>query len=237
MVRDITAAMPMGGQEIENGLDMYEPTVKPALDTLGPDVYVFATVRKPIEIDSASNVFMIEAQDPDLVHPLLATMGPSMGMEPRDFKGETIWSDAMGSMSLAVAGKWMLMGESRGVEQAIRAMGGGGESIADNPVFASSVRRMGDEKVVGWGWSDTVEQYALQRQMLKNMNELLGGFDEFGPDDQIDTEQFNQIMEILQEVTPEDLARCVGPIVWSLTSPDDGWVQRVWMLPPTKQAG
>ena len=120
---------------------------------------------------------------------------------------------------------------------AIRALDGGGESIADNPVFASSVRRMGDEKVVGWGWSDTVEQYALQRQMLKNMNELLGGFDEFGPDDQIDTEQFDQIMEILQEVTPEDLARCVGPIVWSLTSPDDGWVQRLWMLPPTKQAG
>ena len=237
MVRDIAASMPMGGQEIENGLDMYEPTIKPALDTLGPQVYFYGTVRKPIEMDSASSVMMVEAKDSDRVHPLLAMMGPSMGMEPRDFKGETIWSDDMGMMSLAVAGKWMLMGESRGVEQAIRAMGGGAETIGDNPIFASSIRRFDEDEVVGWGWTDIVEQYAVQRETLMNIDEMMGGFDEFGMGDMDEGMGDTSISKMFEELTPEDLARCVGPMIWSVTSSKDGLVQRILFLHPTKQAG
>ena len=237
LVRNLASAMPMGGQEIDNALDMYEPTVKPALDTLGPEIYMYGTVRKPIEMDSSSTVMMVEAEDPDRVHPMMALMGPSMGMEPRDFKGETIWSDPMGAMSMAVAGKWMFMGESRGVEQAIRAMEGGADSITDNPIFTSSTRRLDSDKAVGWGWADMVEQYAVQRQMLKNMNEMMGGFDEFAPDGQAGGDQFEETMSLLQEVTPEDLSRCMGPMIWTLTSPKDGLIQRMWLLPPTKQAG
>ena len=237
MVRDMTAAMPMGGEEIENGLDMYEPSVKPALDTLGPAVYVYSTLRRPVVADSSSMVALVPAGDPDRVHPLLATVGPSMGLQPRDFKGETIWSDDIGGGSLAVAGNWMFAGDARGVEQAIRSMDGNPDSLSDNSVFENSLRRMPNRNVVAWGWSDTVEQYAAQRESFKQMMGMMGGFDEFAPEDAGNDEAFDLVTEFFDELSPEDMASFVGPGLWTVTAPESGWLYTVWMLPPFKQAG
>ena len=237
MVRDMTAAMPMGGEEIENNLDMFEPSIKPALDTLGPEIYIFSSFRKPMAADSASTVAIVPAAEPDRVHPLLATVGPSMGLEPRDFKGETIWSDDLGGGSLAVAGNWMIVGDARGVEQTIRAMSGDAESIRDNRIFENSVARMPGGDVVGWGWSDTVEQYTAQRESFKQMMEMMGGFDEFAPEVQAGGQGSELLIEFFNELSPDDISAFVGPGLWTVTAPENGWLYKVWMLPPTKQAG
>ena len=237
MVREMSAAIPMGGQEIDSALDMYEPSIKPALDTLGPAMYNFSSVRRPIAADSSSTVMMIKANDSDRVHPLLATVGPSMGMEPRDFKGETIWSDDMQSMSMAVAGPWMMMGNSRGVEQSIRSMDAKGESLGENPDFKAAIAPLANTEAVGWGWLDPVQQYEVQQQSMKAMLEGMGGFDEFAIDP-ADQEMFQDaIGDSLFELSPEEMARCVGPMIWSLTTSDSGWTQKIWLLPPAGKAG
>jgi hypothetical protein len=237
MVREMSAAIPMGGEEIDNALDMYEPSIKPALDTLGPEMYSYGTVRRPIAVDSASSVMMIKANESDRVHPLLATVGPSMGMEPRDFKGETIWSDDMQSMSMAVAGPWMMVGSSRAVEQSIRSMDGKGESLAENAVFRNSVSPLANSEAVGWGWLDTIENYAVQRESLEGMMDAMGGFNEFALDDNGQDLFQDFLSDSIFEITPEEMAECMGPMIWSLTTSDSGWTQKMWLLPPVSKAG
>ena len=237
LVRNVAASIPMGGQELDSMLDMYEPMLKPALDTLGPALVQFTTVRKPIAIDSASNVMMIAAEQPNNVQPMLATMGPAMGLQPRDFKGETIWSDEAQAMAFAVSGKGLLFGDLRGIEQIIRGQGGGGESIGDNPTFRAAARRLDDEKVLGWGWTDLVAQFELQREIFENFGDVQGGFNEFGPVDGIAPAAFDDLTGVMEEISVEDIARCLGPLLWTVTSSDEGWTQRLWLLPPTKGAG
>ena len=132
----------------------------------------------------------------------------------------------------------MFAGDARGVEQAIRAMDGDAESLGDNKVFENSVRQMPDEKVVAWGWSDTVEQYAAQRESFKQMMGMMGGFDEFAPEvDPGNEEMVNRLTEFFDELSPDEMGRFVGPGLWTVTAPDSGWIYKVWMLPPFKQAG
>lgn len=237
LARNIAASIPMGGQEIDGMLDMYEPMLKPALDTLGPALVQFTTIRRPIAIDSTSNVMMIAAEQTDRVQPLLATIGPAMGLQPRDFNGETVWSDEMQAMAFAVSGNGLLFGDHRGIEQVIRGQGGGGESIGENPAFRAAARRLEDEEVVGWGWTDLVAQFEVQKEIFENFGNVQGGFDEFGPAEGINPAVFDDLSGVMEEISAEDFARYLGPLLWSLTATDEGWTQRLWLLPPTKGAG
>lgn len=235
----ITAAMPMGGEEMEMAIQQFGPMVEAGLSTMGPAVHVISTVSRPIELDSAATTLLIPSNDPEKVQPLLSMFGPGMNLEPRDFLGETLWSSEVDGMAAAVAGNWVVLGSPRGVEQVIRGLGAGGDGhdLASVAAFSDAVGLLPDGDSVGWGWTDLVSTYAVQRENMQNMMEMLGGggFDEFAPDAGLESEQVDVMLELVEALGPEDLARYVGPMVWNFTSDDLGWVYRQWALAPEDQ--
>ena len=235
----VTAAMPMGGEEMEMAIQQFGPMVEAGLGTMGPAVHVISTVSRPIEIDSAATTLLIPTNDPEKVQPLLSMFGPGMNLEPRDFLGETLWSSEVDGMAAAVAGNWVVMGSPRGVEQVIRSLGAGGDGndLASVAVFSNAVDLLPDGDSVGWGWSDLVAGYAVQRENMQNMIEMVGGggFDEFAPDAGLDGIQTDAMLELFETLSPKELSRYVGPTIWNFTTDDLGWVYRQWVLAPVEQ--
>ncbi len=239
LAEQITAAMPMGGEEMEMAIDQFGPMVEAGLSTMGPAMHVVSTVSRPIEVDSAATTLLIPTSDPEKVQPLLSMFGPGMNLEPRDFLGETLWSNDVDGMAAAVAGNWVVLGAPRGVEQVLRGLGDGGDGhdLAGVNEFTEAVGRLPDGDAVGWGWTDLVAGYTVQREMMKSMMEMLGGggFDEFAPaGGGLDDEQLDVMVDLVDELSPKELARHVGPAVWNFTTDDLGWVYRQWFLAPAE---
>ncbi len=233
----IAMAMPMGGEEMEMSLEQFGPMMEGGLATMGPEVHVVSTVNRPIEVDSAATTVVIPTSDPKKVQPLLAMFGPSMDLEPRDFLGETIWSNEMNGVAAAVAGNWVVLGQPRGVEQVLRSLGDGGDAhpLAGLDEFTEAVAMLPKSDVVGWGWTDIVSQYAAQREAMKGMMDMLGAgaFDEFAPVDPAQADQLDFAADLMDTLTPEELANHVGPSIWTFSSDDLGLVYRQWFLNPT----
>lgn len=235
----LAAALPMGGEELEMALEQFGPMVEAGLGTMGPEMHVVSTVRRPIEVDSAATTVVIPTSDPKKVQPLLAMFGPGMDLEPRDFLGETLWSNEMNGIAAAVAGNWVVLGSPRGVEQVVRGLGDGGDAhdLAGLDSFRNAVDMLPKGDVVGWGWTDVVSQYAAQRETMKGMMDMLGAgaFDEFAPIDPAQADQMEFASDLMDSLTPEELANHVGPSVWTFSSDDLGLVYRQWFLNPEKK--
>ena len=238
LVERIAGAMPMGGEEIEMAMEQFGPMMDAGLATMGPEVHVVSTVSRPIEVDSAATTVVIPTSDPKKVQPLLAMFGPGMDLEPRDFLGETIWSSEINGVAMAVAGNWVVLGQPRGVEQVLRSLGDGGDAhpLANMDQFNDAIAKLPKGDVVGWGWTDIVSQYAAQRETMKGMMDMLGAgaFDEFAPIDPAQADQMEFASDLMDSLTPEELADHVGPAVWTFSSDDLGLVYRQWFLNPAK---
>ncbi|MFM1833455.1 MAG: hypothetical protein RLZZ461_1771, partial [Planctomycetota bacterium] len=155
-----------------------------------------------------------------------------------DFLGETIWSSEINGVAAAVAGNWVVLGQPRGVEQVLRSLGDGGDAhpLAGIVQFNDAVAKLPKGDVVGWGWTDIVSQYAAQRDAMKGMMDMLGAgaFDEFAPVDPAQADQLEFAGDLMDSLTPEELANHVGPAVWTFSSDDLGLVYRQWFLNPAK---
>jgi len=237
LFKKLAAALPMGGEEMEMYLDQFGPMMEGAMATMGPVVHTVSTVSRPIEIDSAATTMIIPTSDPEKVQPLLSMFGPSMGLEPRDFAGETLWSSELDGMAAAVAGNWVVLGSPRGVEQVVRGLGDkDAEGIEEMKSFRSAVAKLPDGDAVGWGWVDLVSQYAVQRETMEQTMDMLGGgaFDEFAPETGFGADDMDVAFDLLEKLTPEDFAKFMGPAVWNFTMDDLGWTYRQWFLAPMK---
>ncbi|MBQ72634.1 MAG: hypothetical protein CMJ67_06980 [Planctomycetaceae bacterium] len=237
LFKKLAAALPMGGEEMEMYLDQFGPMMEGAMATMGPVVHTVSTVSRPIEIDSAATTMIIPTSDPEKVQPLLSMFGPSMGLEPRDFAGETLWSSELDGMAAAVAGNWVVLGSPRGVEQVVRGLGDkDAEGIEEMKSFRSAVAKLPDGDAVGWGWVDLVSQYAVQRETMEQTMDMLGGgaFDEFAPETGFGADDMDVAFDLLEKLTPEDFAKFMGPSVWNFTMDDLGWTYRQWFLAPMK---
>ena len=231
----LAAALPMGGEEMEMYLDQFGPMMEGAMATMGPVVHTVSTVSRPIEIDSAATTMIIPTSDPEKVQPLLSMFGPSMGLEPRDFAGETLWSSELDGMAAAVAGNWVVLGSPRGVEQVVRGLGDkDAEGIDEMKSFRSAIGKLPAGESVGWGWVDTVSQYAVQRETMEQTMDMLGGggFDEFAPETGFGVDDMGFAIDLVEQLTPEEFAKYVGPSVWNFTRDDLGWTYRQWFLAP-----
>ncbi|MCP4836295.1 MAG: hypothetical protein GY895_16190 [Phycisphaera sp.] len=237
LFQKLAAAMPMGGEEMEMYLEQFGPMMQGAMETMGPVVHTVSTVSRPIEIDSASTTMIIPTSDPEKVQPIMSMFGPSMGLEPRDFAGETLWSSEVDGIAAAIAGNWVVLGAPRGVEQVVRSLGQkDGDSLGESDSFRSAVSKLPDGDVVGWGWIDSIAQYAVSRETMEQTMGMLGGggFDEFAPETGIDADDMEFLVDMVEKLTPDELARYVGPTVWNFAADDLGWTYRQWLLGPQK---
>jgi hypothetical protein len=230
LVSKMSAAMPMGGDEVDGMVDQFGPMVTPALESLGPAIHVLTT--------ASGTTVIIPTNDSQKVQPLLAMLGPGMNLQPRDFLGETMWTGE--GMGACVAGNWLVIGNDKGTEQVIRGLNAGAvdHPITDLQIFTDSVNRMPGGDAVGWGYVNVVEQFASSREMAEQMIGMLNAQGEFGPEDANGADKMTEaVVDLMTELKPEELARFVGPTVWKFSSDDLGWVYRQWFLPPVNVGG
>ncbi|MDG2022469.1 MAG: hypothetical protein P8J59_11015, partial [Phycisphaerales bacterium] len=191
LVEKMSAAMPMGGEEVDAMVDQFGPMVTPALESLGPAIHVMST--------AGGTTLVIPTSDPQKVQPLLAMMGPGMSLQPRDFLGETMWTgDGIGA---CVAGNWFVIGNDKGTEQVVRGLNAG---AADHPIsklrlFTDSVNRMPGGDAVGWGYVDVVQQFASSREMAEQMMGMLDAQGEFGPENASGADEITEAVVDLME--------------------------------------
>ena len=95
-----------------------------------------------------------------------------MGLEPRDVDGNTIFAADFIPFSVGVSNGWMASGDSKVVEQAMRAVGQKDlPSVADSPVYRAAARAVGGEPVISWGWIDVPARWEFERRMLAEFGE------------------------------------------------------------------
>ncbi|MAH65199.1 MAG: hypothetical protein CMJ27_02235 [Phycisphaerae bacterium] len=228
----ISAAIPMGGEEADMMLEQFGPMLSPAFESLGPAMHVMT-------LKTGSTV-LIPTSAPGKVQNMLAMFGPGMEMQPRDFLGETLWTGPDDGPSACIAGNWLLLGEADGVKQVVRGLNA---DAADQPIaefgrFNDAIGLMPKGDVVGWGYVDTVEQYAASRENFDGMMAMLGEQDEFAPEMPIDGGALmDGVADLMETMTPRELSRYAGPSVWSFSADDAGWVYRQWFLPPVNVGG
>lgn len=230
LVSKMSAAMPMGGEEIDGMVDQFGPMVTPAMESLGPAIHVLTT--------AGGTTVIIPTNDSQKVQPLLAMLGPGMGLQPRDFLGETMWTGE--GMGACVAGNWLVIGNDKGAEQVIRGLNAGAidHPISELRIFTDSVDRMPVGDSVGWGYVNVVEQYAASREMAEQMMGMLNAQGEFGPEDATGADEMAEaVVDLMKELSPEELSRFTGPTVWKFSTDDLGWVYRQWFLPPVNVGG
>ena len=232
LANQISAAIPMGGEEADMMLEQFGPMLSPAFESLGPAMHVMTL--------KTGSTMLIPTSAPGKVQNMLAMFGPGMEMQPRDFLGETLWTGPDDGPSACIAGNWLLLGEANGVKQVVRGLNA---DAADQPIsefgrFNDAIGLMPKGDVVGWGYVDTVEQYAATRESLDGMMEMLGEQDEFAPEMPFDGGGLmDGLVDLTETMTSRELSRYVGSSVWSFSADDAGWVYRQWILPPVNVGG
>ena len=154
-------------------IQMYAPMMQGSLETMGPEVHIFTTLTDD-ELTPTRMTMAIPTTDPESMNQLLSMFGPMMSMQPRDFKGDTIYSDPQSEFSrtaIGIGAGAVLFGDIDGVEAVLRSSGQSdlptmARSKFARSAMASSGIPSGD--LLAWGLFDTA-------RMMADIKQLEGG--------------------------------------------------------------
>lgn len=111
--------------------DQMRPMLEGLTRPLGKSLTQIVSVDHPITADSLRSLMVIDVKDQQALEEAFAEHLTATGFKVREFQGHQIWSTQMpsmgpgmpgGSMSLVVAGGWLLMGDDRAVESGLRRL-------------------------------------------------------------------------------------------------------------------
>lgn len=238
-VNNLVQSVPMLQMQAGEQLPQVIETIEQFTATLGTQVHVMATVRKPLDASSFQQLYAIECTGPEALEGLLAGLAPQMGLEPRDFLGHRIYgpSDAMmGGMmaedlpSLGIGGGYLFVGQTVGVEQALRTVSGDGSGLAADQAFARATALLPSRPIIAWGFSQTVDtmEAQLKAQQLA-ADAMMQEMREQFPEHAAEFEQ-DPAMEMIDEMDFDLLRQYIGPTVWYVETTDEGFVGRSYQL-------
>ncbi|MBL9141890.1 MAG: hypothetical protein JNK53_08490, partial [Phycisphaerae bacterium] len=243
VVNTVAANVPEMGDFLDPWLLNFGPAVTKALESMGPGMWMSSQVRQPVTPESLVSSTIIACANPKAVVPMLTQFGAPMGLEPRDVDGNTIFSSDSPPMSIGVSNGYMAMGDSKQVEQAMRAVGQRDlPSVSENAAFKRAATAAGSDPVVGWGYSDLVARWAFDREMLKLKHKEMGTMPRL-VDESDDTPWAKRVgykmpddsMEKLATLEPSTVAKFIGPMVWTCQKDDKGAVLRMWVMPAASE--
>ncbi|MBX3356129.1 MAG: hypothetical protein KF724_10600 [Phycisphaeraceae bacterium] len=238
VVDGTVASLPeMYAQEIEPMLQAYGPVLRSAFAALGPDLHVFTSVSTPADDDGQSNTIALACSDEQAVLPLINMFAPMVGMQSRDFLGQTIFT--LDDFSVGFGGGFMLIGQTPKVEQALRSTAQGGGGPIQSPAEKAAMSLLPSRPLVGWGWFDTVAGFEVTRQALMasdGKSEVLDFVDERGRvvSEVVGVELPTKMIDTLRKMDPEFISQFVGPQLWDFAADNRGLVYRFSFLRPTK---
>lgn len=239
-LREIVAGLgEMEREQMEGMLMQFAPMMEQAFGAMEPTVRVYNMVRMPLDVDSMETVVAIPCTDPARLEPMLAMMGPGMGLMRRDFQGQAIYSDEFSPMAIGLGQGHLFLGPAPAVEQALRGAAAGDEGLAGAAWAKAAIEAIGNERVVGFGMTDLVEQIRVQGEMVKMLGGSMPGFGDMdlgiGGDESglpgVDVGD----LDLEKMLDPELWKRFTGPAVWDFTVGDRGFTTRSRMMAPATE--
>lgn len=234
---------PQATDMLDEWLINFGPAVTKAFEAMGPSVWMTSQIRQPISPESVVGNTIIACSNPKAVIPVIAQFGPQMSLQPRDVDGNTIFSSEGIPFALGVSNGYVSIGDSKQVEQAMRAVGQKDlPTVAENPAYKKASKSAGTEPLVGWGFIDVVARWGFDREMIKLALEdeaMIGQIVEEADDSpwakRLGYDFPDNMLELLTALDTATLAKYVGPYVWSVKVGEKGLVGRLWVMPGTEE--
>lgn len=238
-LREIAAGLgEMEREQFEGMLMQFGPMMEQAFGAMDPNVRIYNSVRMPIDVDSLETVIAIPCSDVSRLEPMVAMMGPGMGLMRRDFQGQALFSDEFSPMAIGLGQGHLFLGPTAAVEQALRGVPAGDQNLAGAEWAKAALAALGNERVVGFGMTDVVAQMRVQQEVMKMLDGqmgMLGDMDlDLGGDGGLPSVDVGEI-DFEKILDPELWARFVGPAVWDFTAGDRGFTTRSRMMAPAKE--
>ena len=228
-IRDVLGNLPEGdAQQIEPMFEQFAPMLQSGLDTLGPQIHVF-TVETDSPFTPTRTTIAIPTSNGEALEQVFAMLAPAAGLMPRDFNGDTIYSDPLDEFSQVAVGIGagsLVIGQSDGVEAVLRSSGQKGlPQMEDSPAVQAVTDALPSGELMGWGVLDFVRQIEAQQAMAAMLPMLLG---QAG----IDPGAIQDEMERVMKMDEEAVAEMFGPGWWFMNSDDEGINFRVGVMAP-----
>jgi hypothetical protein len=192
-IQQIISSLPEAqAAQIQPMIQMYAPMMQGSLETMGPEVHIFTTITDD-ELAPTRMTMAIPTSDPESMNQLLSMFGPMMSMQPRDFKGDTIYSDPQSEFSrtaIGIGAGAVLFGDIDGVEAVLRSSGQSDLPTMARSKFARSAMASANfpsGDLLAWGLFDTA-------RMIADLKDLEGsmGFNFTAMVDSQDAEEFSK---------------------------------------------
>ena len=217
------------------------PMMTKGLEALGPGMWTYETVRQPLTPESRVSSTLVSCSNPKAVYEFIEQMGGSMGLEPRDFDGNTIFGSEFMPFAVGISNGWMATGDSKLVEQSMRAIGQKDlPSVADSPAYKAAALAVGGDPVIAWGFIDTAARWEFERQLLEQFGEdesrldnVVGRADDSSYAKRLGYRLPDESDEILKKIDGALVARHMGPMAWSMRADARGFVTRAALMQPS----
>ena len=243
LINTVVANLPEEqAQEIDGFLVNFGPVMSKGFEALGPSIWTYETIRQPVTPESRVTGTIVTCTNPKAVVPMITQFGGTMGLEPRDFDGNTIFSADFLPMSIGVANGFMATGDSKLVEQAMRSMGQKDlPSVADNQAYKAAALAVGGEAVISWGYIDLPARWGFERDLLEQFGEddskldnAVGKADDSSVAKRLGFKVPGNSNDVLKTMDAAMVAKYFGSFVWSMKSDSKGFVTRAAVMQPAK---
>jgi hypothetical protein len=243
LINSVVANLPEEqAQEIDGFLVNFGPVMSKGFEALGPSIWTYETIRQPVTPESRVTGTIVTCTNPKAVVPMITQFGGTMGLEPRDFDGNTIFSADFLPMSIGVANGFMATGDSKLVEQAMRSMGQKDlPSVADNQAYKAAALAVGGEAVISWGYIDLPARWGFERELLEQFGEddskldnAVGKADDSSVAKRLGFKVPGNSNDVLKTMDAAMVAKYFGSFVWSMKSDSKGFVTRAAVMQPAK---
>ena len=243
LINTVVANLPEEqAQEIDGFLVNFGPVMSKGFEALGPSIWTYETIRQPVTPESRVTGTIVTCTNPKAVVPMITQFGGTMGLEPRDFDGNTIFSADFLPMSIGVANGFMATGDSKLVEQAMRSMGQKDlPSVADNQAYKAAALAVGGEAVISWGYIDLPARWGFERELLEQYGEddskldnAVSKADDSSVAKRLGFKVPGNSNDVLKTMDAAMVAKYFGSFVWSMKSDSKGFVTRAAVMQPAK---
>lgn len=241
--QDVLPAFPEAERgEIEPMLQQAEGLAGPVLAGAGPEVYSMRVLAAQPDPKNAGEepLVIVKLRDPAPLRNLLAGFGGQVGLKPKEFEGNQIYSGEDGEMSFVPAVglgfEHVFVGQVELVRSAMRAAAAGGASLTDDPRFKRAAATT-EPGAFFYQWTDTRKLVDVTIWRLQNVEKIVR--DQMG-DSGLPPEVVERIMKRVAEENrwasgiPDARAwqKYTGDIVTEIRWTDDGLALKLRMLKP-----
>jgi hypothetical protein len=260
VIKKIVTSNPMLNAQAGEMIPQIEEQMGPILAAMGSQMHVATSVSKPYTANSQRTMTAIECTKPQDFENAFGKFAGQMGLEPRDFLGQRIYTmsaEMMGAMmpmpgmdggmepmSIGIGGGYIMMGSTPAVEQGLRATGqnDAAAGLGAGKDFQRAMNTLSNEGVIGWGYSDTITsmeagEAVASLQMRKQIEDAKASAEPGAAEEAAAMEaSMNEGMAMWKAINFELLRDYIGPMSWQINSTPDGFTGRFFLLPSEKAA-